>query len=96
METADVQHLAGLARIAITDEEAGALAEEFDTILGYVAQITEVSAGAPSAPAVGVHANMLREDIETHTPGAYTEVLLNAAQQWEGEYVYVKKIFKEK
>lgn len=92
MEVADIQHLAGLARIALTEKEAGELAAEFDAILDYVAQVTEVSANAAVLPMVGVHANVLREDTETHVPGAYTAALLAAAPQQEGAYVRVQKI----
>lgn len=97
MRTDEIQHLAGLARIAVTDEEALALATEFDAILGYVAQVTDVSGDAThSAPLAGVHRNVMRDDIETHVPGAYTTALLNAVPKREGEYVHVKKVFKDK
>lgn len=97
MEIADVQHLAGLARIALTNAEAAELATEFDAILSYVAQVTKVSADTVgSAPTVGVHANVLREDTETHEPGVYTETLLNAAPKRNARYIEVKKILEEK
>ncbi len=95
METADVQHLAELARIALTDREASELASEFGVILGYVAQLTEVSSGVVGAPDAGIHTNVFREDVETNEPGAYTEVLLDAVPERSGEYIHVKKILGE-
>lgn len=96
MEIADIQHLAGLSRIAITDAEAGALATEFDAILGYVAQITEISADVSAMPAHGPHINVFREDAETNEPGAYTDALLSAAPERAGAYIQVKKILSGK
>jgi aspartyl-tRNA(Asn)/glutamyl-tRNA(Gln) amidotransferase subunit C len=96
MKTEDIQHLAGLSRIALSDKEVDALAGEFDAILGYIAQITEVSADVSAPPVVGVLANVMREDVETHEPGEYTEVLLNAAPTRNGGYIQVKKILTDK
>lgn len=92
MKTEEIQHLATLARIRLTDTEADALAHEFDAILGYVAQVTEISADVSSEKEVGVHAQVMRADEPSHEPGAYTEVLLNAAPERAGAYVQVKKI----
>lgn len=96
MEIADVKHLAELSRIALTDEEARELGAEFDAILGYVAQVTEVSVDIAAVHTVGAHANVLREDVETNEPGIYTETLLNAAPERNGEYIQVKKIFEDR
>lgn len=96
MEIHDVQHLAGLARISLADEEASEFAAKFDAILSYVAQITEVSADAVTVPIVGVHANVFREDVETNEPGAYTETLISAAPKRNRAYIQVKKIFGNK
>ncbi|MGH7196575.1 MAG: Asp-tRNA(Asn)/Glu-tRNA(Gln) amidotransferase subunit GatC [Candidatus Saccharimonadales bacterium] len=38
----DVNYVAGLAKIAITDTEAEQLTKELDTILGYVKQLDSV------------------------------------------------------
>jgi len=95
IETKDIRHLAELARIALADGEAVALAAECDAILGYVAQVTEISADADALPVAGAHANVFREDTETHEPGAYTEALLSAAPNRNGAYIEVKKILEK-
>jgi len=38
-----VQHLAGLARIALTDDELGSLSRELGSILANVAKVSEVA-----------------------------------------------------
>ena len=92
METADVQHLAALARIALTDTEAAALAREFDAILGYVAQVRDISGDVATAPEAGPVVNVFREDVETNKPEEYLEALLAAVPEREGRYVAVKKV----
>ncbi len=92
MERADIEHLASLARIALREHEAEEFAIDFNTILSYVAQVTAISATGTGVPTLGVHANVLRDDTETHQPGAYTDVLLAAAPERLGAYIHVKKI----
>ncbi|MBI4086790.1 Asp-tRNA(Asn)/Glu-tRNA(Gln) amidotransferase subunit GatC [Candidatus Kaiserbacteria bacterium] len=95
MEISEIQHLAALARIRLTDEEAGAFAAECDSILAYVAQVKEISTGGSAAPSAGAHKNVLREDVETTEPEAYAEALLAAAPDRDGRYLRVKKILGE-
>ncbi len=96
METADVQRLARLSRIALSDEEAAALATEFDPILEYVAQVREVSGETSAEPETGPHANVFRDDVETVAPEQYSETLLAAAPHREGRHIAVKKIFADR
>ena len=92
----EIEHLAGLARIEISDTEVEKLEHEFDAILDYVNQLDEIAAGdTKEEKAVGVHYNVFREDIDPHEPGIYTEKLLNAAPKHDKAYVSVKKILKD-
>ncbi len=86
----DIQHLAKLARIEITEEEMEKMTGEIDSILGYVGQINNVS--AEDKREVPLHRNVMREDEVTHQDGEFTEKLLSNAPQREGQYVKVKKI----
>ncbi len=92
MEKQDVEHLAKLSRIAITDGEATALAGEITTILGYVSDINSITGERPEVKEVGALNNVMRDDGDPHEPGLYTEDLLNAAPERDGQYVKVKKI----
>lgn len=93
MKADDVQHLAALSRIGITEDEAVAFATDFGAILGYVEQVTAISGevGERTSPL----RNVLREDVETHEPGAYTDALLAAAPVREGDYIHVKKVLEK-
>lgn len=90
----EVLHLAELARIAVTDEEATKLTGEFDDILSYVSEVEEIAA-SEGEKKVGAVYNVMREDGEPHEGGIYTEALLDAAPERDGQYLKVKKILGE-
>lgn len=91
IELKDVEHLAGLARIAVSDMEKEVLRHDLEEILAYVSQVTEVTAelGVPTA---GELRNVMREDENPHEGGAFTEDILKAAPMREGNRLFVKKI----
>jgi aspartyl-tRNA(Asn)/glutamyl-tRNA(Gln) amidotransferase subunit C len=86
----EIKHLADLARIEISSDEAEKMRGEMDAILDYVGQINattgEVARVTPPLR------NVMREDMPTNAPGEYTEKLLSNAPAREGNYVKVKKI----
>jgi aspartyl-tRNA(Asn)/glutamyl-tRNA(Gln) amidotransferase subunit C len=88
--TQEIKHLADLARIEISDEEAEKMTKEVDSILEYVGQIKEVS--GDSKQTVPELRNVMREDIVTNDPEQYTEAVLQNAPSREGNYLKVKKI----
>ncbi len=103
----DIQKLASLSRMKLTDEEQTQFAKEIDSILGYVEQIKEVSsgsiAGGTSGTGVAVshadkkpsdipHRNLMREDIADATLNADSSALVDAAPAQEQGFVKVKKI----
>lgn len=91
MERSDIQHLAVLSRLSLTDEEIEKFRTEADAILEYVAAVKELAL-EEGEPEVGAHANPLREDVVTNAPGQYTEVLLSALPKRVGNHALVKRI----
>ncbi len=91
IELKDVEHLAGLARIAVSDSEKELIRHDLEEVLAYVSQVTEVTAefGATTA---GELRNVMREDTNPHEPGIFTEDILKQAPAREGNRVSVKKI----
>jgi len=91
IELKDIEHLAGLARIAVSDDEKKILQHDLEEIFEYVSQIKEVTAemGEPTA---GDLRNVMRIDEEPHEAGIFTEDLLTQAHKREGNRVFVKKI----
>lgn len=86
----DIQNLAGLARIDISEDEADSLTSEIDSILDYVSQVQNISSDLTTDNLV--LKNVMRDDVVTNTEGEFTETLLSLAPQREGKYLKVKKI----
>ncbi len=93
IERKDIEKLAELSRIKLSEGEIASFQKEIDGILGYVAQIQKVSAEGEVAVSVPRSHNTFRNDIEVTEGGTYTEALLKAAPDREGNYVKVKNIF---
>lgn len=91
IDKADIQKLARLARITISDEEIKNLQDDLKTILKYVSEIKSVSSKDVKL-SIGTHYNIMREDKEPHESGIFTEDLLREAPQTERGYIKVKKI----
>lgn len=92
MEKKDIEHLATLARIELTEEEAEALAADITDILRYIGEIQEITALSQDEKKVGALHNVMREDGEPHESGIYSEDLLDAAPERKEQYIQVQKI----
>lgn len=90
----DVEHLARLARIAMTDDEIDAMAAQLDVILDAVARVQEVAAAdiPPTSHAVPV-VNVLRSD--EPVPSLPAASALAAAPAAEGGRFVVPRILDE-
>lgn len=96
MKKEDIEHLAKLSRIAVSEEESASLADDMNSIIGYISEINEITGEKAAVKEVGALFNVMREDGEPHAPKLYTEDLLNAAPDRDGLYVKVKKILGAK
>lgn len=101
IEIKDVEHLADLARIAVSDSEKEILRHDLEEILAYVSQIKEIVAEPPVSeaglPSITLRTaselrNVMRDDGEPRSSGVFTEALLAAAPSREGDRIAVKKI----
>lgn len=93
IELRDVEHLAGLARVAISDNEKEELRDDLEEILSFVSQIKEAEQGEHLGQGEqGEIYNIMREDSDPHESGIFTEDLLVAAHAREGNRISVKKI----
>ena len=88
----DIQNLAELARIEISEGEAESLTSEIDSILEYVSKIKEISGSSTND--VPLLRNVMRDDVVTHEANEYTEDILNLAPSREKNYLKVKKILE--
>lgn len=95
MKREDIEHLAKLSRIALSDAEAEARAHDITSILGYVSEIESLT-GSTLDKSTGPHVNVMRDDTEPHAPNLYTEDLLREAPHRHGQYIKVKRILTDK
>lgn len=91
MDKNEVQKLAKLARVSISDDEAESLSHEFESILNYVGEIKNANVSTTSTPNITVR-NVMREDTNPHETGLYSEDLIREMPSSEGNHLKVKKI----
>jgi aspartyl-tRNA(Asn)/glutamyl-tRNA(Gln) amidotransferase subunit C len=91
LEIKDIEHLANLSRIALTEEEKVNLLKDFEAILGYVGELSKVDTGDVSQ--TFVHTNVTKDDTLSHGSGEYTEKILESAPKRNGSYVEVDQVF---
>jgi aspartyl-tRNA(Asn)/glutamyl-tRNA(Gln) amidotransferase subunit C len=87
----EIQKLADLARLSLTEGEKESLRKDIDSILEYVGQIKEAG-GETAEPWEPAIRNVMREDVPTGKRGEYTEALVSAAPKHERGHIKVKKI----
>jgi len=93
----EVQNLAGLARLELSEEEVTALQKDISNILEYVGQVSAVSTGEAGQEVGGTY-NVLRADTprgEEDPLHNTREQLLEALPKREGDYNVVRKIIQK-
>lgn len=93
VDSATVRKIAKLARIAVSDAEAEALAPELNKMLGLVEQLGEVDTSnvAPLAAVIPNH-QRLRDDVVTD--GDIRDAVLKNAPQAEHGFFAVPKVIE--
>lgn len=91
---ADVEHLARLARLQLTDEELDHYAGQLDVILQSVARVSEVAAEdiPPTSHPIPM-VNVFREDVAR--PGLDRRTVAAGAPAWEDDRFRVPRILDE-
>lgn len=92
----EVKRFARLSRVAISDDEAGTLAGELESIFGYIDTIRSVD--LPEAGGENAHLaliNIMRDDGAPHAPDAFSEALLSQASRREDRFLKVKKVLDQ-
>jgi len=90
----DIQKLAQLSRIRITDAEQTQYETEISSILKYVERVQQAvaSEATPADREAAAVQNVFRDDANPHARGEYTDALLNEVPETHNGYVKVKKI----
>ncbi len=87
----EIEKLADLARIELTEKEKADLAGDIGSILKYVDQIKEAG-GKPTERIKEPVRNVLRADAGAHESGAHTDALVAEFPKKGGNSLKVKKI----
>ena len=89
----DVDYVAKLARLALSDDEKGKYTEQLDKILGHMDELNRVDTSnvAPVFQAVEMK-NVLRED-ESLDSGLADDIIANAPDR-EDRFFKVKKVIE--
>lgn len=91
----ELEHLATLSRIELTEDDKKSLVKEFDSILGYVDQLKKVDVSLDVAGRVGAVRNVMRQDEAAPVSPEDHERLLDEAPDREGDFIAVKKIIAQ-
>lgn len=91
---AEVEHLARLARLQLTDEELDHYADQLDVILQSVARVSEVAGDdiPPTSHPIPM-ANVYRDDVVQ--PSLDRAVVAAAAPAWQDDRFRVPRILDE-
>lgn len=92
MTPEEIDKLATLARMELTDQEKASLVGDMQNILGFIDSIKEANVSLDAEARLGAVSNVFRADENPHEGGVYTDALLAAAPEAKDGFVKVKKI----
>jgi aspartyl/glutamyl-tRNA(Asn/Gln) amidotransferase C subunit len=93
---AEVQNLAELSRLELSDKEVVSLQSDISNILAYVGQVAAVS--SQEEKVAGDNRNVLRSDVPRGADDLLAEkreAILAALPKREGDYALVRKIIQK-
>ena len=89
----DIDNLANLARIALSEAEKDKLQQDMESILGYVGELQKAPGLTEEHfPKNYYLRNVMRDDTEPFESGLNTEMILSQAPKRKDDFFMVKKI----
>jgi len=93
MKKEEIQHLANLSRLQLSNEELEKYADQFGEIIAYVDKIKIITYSDNDLKIENAMTkNVFREDDDVQEGGIYTEKILTEAPDTRDRFVKVKKI----
>lgn len=94
MNSEDIKKLADLSRLNLTETDIENYKKDFNGILEYINTLKDISVSQTDEQnrEDTPHVNILREDDDSYVSGEYTDVLISAAPEREGDYIKVNKV----
>jgi aspartyl-tRNA(Asn)/glutamyl-tRNA(Gln) amidotransferase subunit C len=92
----EVEHIANLARIKLTEKEEEKMAKELGAILGYIDKLNEVDTSGVvlDVKASSQLANVFRPDEPNGSGQVEPSKLIEQAPDRDGNYLKVKEVFE--
>lgn len=91
MKTEEVQKLAKMMRLEISDAEAERIGSDMDAVIHYIDQLQQVPLENTDVSR-GVLTNIVRADVAMNETGIYTEQILAESPETQDTFVKVKKV----
>ena len=90
----EVEHIAYLARLGLTEEEKGKFTQQLSSILDYVEQLKEVDTSGvePTAQVTGLE-NVLRDDAVEGCDSETRDELLKNVPEVEDDLIKARSVF---
>ncbi|OHA58210.1 MAG: hypothetical protein A2571_03030 [Candidatus Vogelbacteria bacterium RIFOXYD1_FULL_44_32] len=92
IEIKEVEALAGLARLSLTDSEKAKLHQDLESILGYISELNKAPTLVVAKQDLGLVKNVWREDENINERKSFTAKILADAPRTKNGYFEVKKI----
>jgi aspartyl-tRNA(Asn)/glutamyl-tRNA(Gln) amidotransferase subunit C len=89
----DIDHLATLARIALSEQEKVEFPAQLEAILAYVGEVSSVVTASDATPRAEALRSVMRPDTHPREGGTFTAPILENAPHKEDGYVKVQQIF---
>ncbi len=91
----EIQHIADLARLKLTEEELERYRFQLSGVLNYIDQLREVDTKGvdPTAQITGLN-NVLRDDLISEWSSEETATALKDAPESEGRFIKVKRVIE--
>ncbi len=95
LSRADIDHVAKLARLELTDAEKDAYAAQLSSVLDYVGQLSSANVDGvePMAHVLADHHDILRDDVVQATPADERDLILGNFPAREGDMLKVPAVF---
>lgn len=92
MNREEIKNLAKLARLGLSEGDVDSYQKDFQGILDYISTINSIKIDSYDDQIRGNTTNIMRSDDVSYKSGEFTDILLEAAPERDGDYVKVAKV----
>jgi aspartyl/glutamyl-tRNA(Asn/Gln) amidotransferase C subunit len=92
MNKEDIQKLADLSRLTLTENEIIGYNKDFEGILAYINTLSAIDVHKNIVAAQAANTNYVRDDEQSYSSGEFSEDILNQAPSRKEYFIKVQKI----